>query len=356
MDRLDEPRVEVVAGDRAELLGRFAPVERHEREPLDATGPFELGQERQQRVAAMELVGAVREQEHHRDVAQVPDEEPEQVAGRAIGPVQVLDDEHDRRPSGQALEDPEEQLEQAALARAVAQGTGRAPAGSGDGPEVGDQPGQLGATLAQNDVELLRVGPADEPAQGFGDRGVRHRTLAQVDAPAEQDDGALRLGDRGDLRDDPRLADAGLAGQERRAAATLVGRLQGRAQSADLAGSADRARGWRRGPPCGSIITPVMAVPHPANVVTLGPSGRSRRPGHVREPAHDRERPAGAPAPSGSGLGIGGRGRAQEPAMLGLVKDLLSARFREHLRAVAVHLAPALSSFDRPSICVPVSG
>ena len=239
MDRLDEPHIEVVTGDRAELLGRLAPVERHEREPLHATGSFELGQERQQRVATMELVGAVREQEHHRDVAQVPDEEPEQVAGRAVGPMQVLDDEHDRRPRGQALEDPEEQLEQATLARAVAQATGCVPAGSGHGPEVGDQPSELGATLAQDDVELLGVGPTDEPTQGFGDRGVGHRTLTEVDAPAEQDDGTLGLGDRGDLRHDPRLTDAGLAGQERRAAATLVCRLQGRAQSADLAGSAD---------------------------------------------------------------------------------------------------------------------
>ena len=299
MDRLDEPRVEVVAGDRAELLGRFAPVERHEREPLDATGPLELGQERQQRVAAMELVGAVGEQEHHRDVAQVPDEEPEQVAGRAVGPVQVLDDEHDRRPRGQALEDPEEQLEQAALARAVAQGTGRAPAGSGHGPEVGDQPGQLGATLAQDDVELLRVGPADESAQGFGDRGVRHRTLAEVDAAAEQDDGALGLGDRGDLRDDPGLADAGLAGQERRAAATLVGRLQGRAQSADLAGSADEDG-------AGDADRHVVdyhaghGVPSPGKRRDVGSIGSVTTP-RSRARAGARSRTAGGRPTSGSG-------------------------------------------------------
>ena len=239
MDRLDERHVQVVAGDRAELLARLAPVERHEREPFHATGPLELGQERQQRMAAVELVRAVREQEHHRDIAQVPDEEPEQVPGRAVGPMQVLDDEHDRRPRRQALEDAEEQLEQAALARAVAEGTGRAPAGSGHRPEVGDQPGQLGATLAEDDVELFRVGSADEPAQGFGDRGVRHRALAEVDAAADQHDGALGLRDRGDLGDDPRLADTSLTGQQRRAAVSLVGRLQGRAQSADLAGSAD---------------------------------------------------------------------------------------------------------------------
>ena len=235
MDRLDERRVEVVAGDRAELLGRLAPVERREGEPLDAAGPFELGQERQQRVAAMELVGAVGEQEHHRDIAEVPDEEPEQVAGRAVGPVQVLDDEHDRRPRRQPLEDSEQQLEQAALARAIAQAASGAATGTGDGPEVGDQPGQLRAALPQDHLELLGVGTADEPTQGFGDRSVRHRTLAEVDAAAEQDDGALRLGDRGELGDEPRLADAGLTGQERRAAAALVGSLEGRAQSVELA-------------------------------------------------------------------------------------------------------------------------
>ena len=206
---------------------------------------------------------------------------------------------------GQALEDPEEQLEQATLARAVAQGTGRAPAGSGHGPEVGDQPGQLGATLAQDDVELFRVGPADEPAQGFGDRGVRHRALAEVDAAAEQHDGALGLGDRGDLGDDPRLADAGLAGQERRAAATLVGRLQGRAQSADLAGSADEDRA-RDADRHGVDYHAGHGVSSPGKRRDLGCCpDRHERPGHVREPAHERERPAGAPATAAVGLGIG---------------------------------------------------
>ena len=224
VDRIDECRVEVVPGDRAQLLGRFAPVERLEGQPLDAARPFELGQERQQRMTSMELVGAVREHEHDRGIAQVADEEAEQVARRAVGPVEVLHDEHDRRPGGHPLQEAEEQLEQTALARAVAQPGGRP---LGHRAEVRHQPGQLGPAVAEDQVELVRVRPPDEPTQRLRDRRVGHRTFAQVDAAAEQDDGTLGLRDRRQLGDEPRLADTGLAGEEDRAAAALVRGLQG---------------------------------------------------------------------------------------------------------------------------------
>jgi hypothetical protein len=67
----------------------------------------------------------------------------------------------------------------------------------------------------------------------------------------------------------------------------------------------------------GSIITPVMAFPHPANVVTLDLGGRSQHPGHVRQPAHDREWPPGTPADR-DGLGIGAAAE-RAATVLGLV-------------------------------------
>ena len=60
-------------------------------EPLDAAHPVELGQERPQRVAAVQLVGAVGADQQHRRGAGRADQERDQVAGGPVGPVQVLD-------------------------------------------------------------------------------------------------------------------------------------------------------------------------------------------------------------------------------------------------------------------------
>ena len=56
----------------------------------------ELGQERSQRMSAVQLVGAVGGHEHQRLGPQVAHEEREQVARGAVGPVQVFQDEHQR--------------------------------------------------------------------------------------------------------------------------------------------------------------------------------------------------------------------------------------------------------------------
>ena len=121
VDRFEERRVEVSTRDRPELLDRLAVGEREELDALDSPAALELGDERQQRVAAVELVGAVGEQQHDRAVAQVADQEAEQVTGRPIGPVKVLDDEQQRAPLGYPGQDPEQELEQAALRRPDAQ-------------------------------------------------------------------------------------------------------------------------------------------------------------------------------------------------------------------------------------------
>ena len=113
--------VEVSTRDRPELLDRLAMREREELDAFDAPASLELGDERQQRVAAVELVGAVGEQQHDRAVAQVADQEAEQVTGRPIGPVKVLDDEQQRAPLGDPGQDPEQELEQATLRRPDAQ-------------------------------------------------------------------------------------------------------------------------------------------------------------------------------------------------------------------------------------------
>ena len=162
----------------------FAPVERRELQALDPARPVELGEERQERVASVQLVGSVGQDERHADVAQVPDEEAEQVAGRPVGPVEVLDDEDDRRDRREPVEDAEQHLEQAALRRArVETGSvlvrGRA--------EVGDEAGEVGAAIADDGIELVGREPAHEAAKRLDDGGVRQGAVTEDDAAAAED-------------------------------------------------------------------------------------------------------------------------------------------------------------------------
>ena len=107
---LDEERVAVgaamdlvgeVAGrrgpeDRRQQRLRLGRVEAAQVDPLDATAALELGQPRQERVAAMQLVGPECHDQHDAVGAELADEEGDGLAGRRIGPMEVLDDEQDR--------------------------------------------------------------------------------------------------------------------------------------------------------------------------------------------------------------------------------------------------------------------
>ena len=70
-------------------------VERGELDARDERPPPELGHQPAQRVAALELAGAVGQHQREPLVAQVAGQELDQVTRRAIGPVDVL--EHDRQ-------------------------------------------------------------------------------------------------------------------------------------------------------------------------------------------------------------------------------------------------------------------
>ena len=159
----------------------------------------------------MELVRAVREERHDRGVAEVPDQEPEQVAGGLVRPVEVLDDEQHGPAGGQPLQDAEQQLEQPALGGIDAE-TGAL--NLADGTEIRDEPGQLGAALTDDGVELDRVDAADQTAQRLDDRCVRQRAVTEVDAATLEDLRAKRGGRCGELAGQPRLANAGLAGDK----------------------------------------------------------------------------------------------------------------------------------------------
>ena len=81
-------------------------------EALDAAQPLPARQQRAQRRPAVDLVGAVGEHQQHPRALQRADEEGDEVEGGAVGPVQVLDDQHERPLRAEPAEHAEHQFEQ----------------------------------------------------------------------------------------------------------------------------------------------------------------------------------------------------------------------------------------------------
>ena len=99
----------------------------------------------------MHLIGAVGEHQQQRGFAQLGDKERDEVEGRAVGPVQVLDDQHERLLRSGALEDTEHQLEQ------PCRRTRRCLVPARGGIELGQQPSHLSARMAKHHVEPISV-------------------------------------------------------------------------------------------------------------------------------------------------------------------------------------------------------
>ena len=84
-------------------------------DPLHAGHALELGEHRAQRVAAVQLVGAVGHEQAQRLGAGAADEEDEEVARGGIGPVQVLEHERDGLVAAEPLDQRQQGLEQPRL-------------------------------------------------------------------------------------------------------------------------------------------------------------------------------------------------------------------------------------------------
>ena len=115
---VDQVGIGPLAQDGGELVGNLVPFEAGQ---LDALGPapLQLGQDRAQRVAAVQLVGAERGDQDDPGPAQVAGQEGEQVQRGAVGPVHVLEGEQERPLGPEPLDQAEDQLEQAALGGVV---------------------------------------------------------------------------------------------------------------------------------------------------------------------------------------------------------------------------------------------
>jgi hypothetical protein len=108
-----QPLQQVGVGRRAEdvgqLVGQLVAAERPQRDPARARIALELGEQRAQRMAAVQLVGPVGADDEHPLAGQVARQERQRRARRAVGPVQVLD----HQQHGALLRERGEQRQQA---------------------------------------------------------------------------------------------------------------------------------------------------------------------------------------------------------------------------------------------------
>jgi hypothetical protein len=195
-------------------------------------------------VAAVQLVGAVGDDEAQRLGVGAADQEGEEVARRGVGPVGVLEHERDGGALPQAVDERQQRLEQARLvaALALADDRGRAVA------QLRQQLGQCGARLraqAVGEVDPALGEVARDRAQRVDERRVRELGAAQLEAMADEHVGLgpvlVRACARArlELGDQAALADAGLAGDEHERRSAARGALERRLERGELIGAAD---------------------------------------------------------------------------------------------------------------------
>jgi hypothetical protein len=120
---IDQLHAGSIAEDVLQRLRQLGAIERSQLDSARALEALELCEERAQRVAAVKLVGAVGEQQHHALLSQAAGQEGHERACRAVRPVHVLEDQHERlgppsssRPGSRA--DRAERLARPSAARA----------------------------------------------------------------------------------------------------------------------------------------------------------------------------------------------------------------------------------------------
>ena len=181
--------------------------ERLDREPLDPAQAHPLRDLATERVAAVEVVGAVGHDE--RDARhRTGEEEAEHVAGGLVGPVGVLDHDEDRRALGDGGEEVAERVVDVAAVEGLVARRGLAAAD----PAAGLEAGEGGVHLEHAGGDVGEVG--HEATEDLGEGEVGQRAVGEVEAVAGDD---LPVGLEGRVaqgHQEAGLAHAGVAADE----------------------------------------------------------------------------------------------------------------------------------------------
>lgn len=248
-------------------------------------------------MAPVQLVRAVRADQQHLRGPDGPGQEGDQVPGRPVGPVQVLDHQHQRAFGGEPGEEAGDQLEQVTpvwiqgqLGAAVSAQAGPDVAGprrpGGEPAQLGQEPGELPFVP----VERRRAVPAQYLTQYGGERRERQPLLAELQALADED--LIAPGDRvpAELLDQPGLAYPGLAADQQRRRLVGTDPLQRVAQDGEFGLTADEGGAGGASGHRFENATPLGLIEYPSPLVgtITGPGPGSRDGvGHLRTGARN---------------------------------------------------------------------
>ncbi len=208
-DPVDGGLFGLAAGDPGELGADLGAGEAGQFHPVDRPRAVDLRQERAQRMAAVDVVGAVGGHQEDVGVVQRPQEVGEQFSGGAVGPVEVLDDQDEAAVRGDPLQEAGGELEEAGAAHLLVMAL------AGGLAQFGQNAGEFPFLAGDGGRQILRQ-PRVEGVQHRGEGGVGQALGADLDAAAERDQRPLGTGGFGELLDQPGLADPGLTADEDR--------------------------------------------------------------------------------------------------------------------------------------------
>ncbi len=186
---------------------------------------------------AAKVVGSNGHDDEGRGIVEPVREERKEIERRPVRPLEILNDEHQRRLGGEALEDPEDQLEQPALSGRV-ELTGRRQVGA-PRRQLGHEARDLGSRRPEERRQPSLLRRSNELAQHLDERSVGQRTGPEIQARALEHARAARPGSRFELVEESRLADARLAGNDDDAPTARGGHVQGAIEPGQLARPAD---------------------------------------------------------------------------------------------------------------------
>ena len=183
-EEIDDLSINGPAQDRLdEVLHRLA-VEWSQVDPAHPFGAQELRQEWRRRVAAMEFVSSVGRQQEQRFIAKIPDQEAQEITGRGVGPVDVLQDEDDGSPLCRLTEDREhgvEQPDEADIGRSLDPATSRRRPSTGVPTRIREERRDRIRVIG-DDGRVARISPAEPRPERLDERGVGKAVAVQVEA------------------------------------------------------------------------------------------------------------------------------------------------------------------------------
>ena len=227
--------------DARELGGELVDPERAELEIVDLIQALELGKQRKEGMAPVELVGPIGRDHDQAGTARVARQEADEVAAPRIGPVDVLEDEDERALVSETAEELEHDLEEARLVGGRGQRPLTRGASLGRG-KVRQEVRELDAAGAKELVEPIGRQGTEQWTQGADDGRVGEPGRAHLHRAADEDAGAALAGAAGELGDQPGLADAGLAGDQHERWLAGAGSVEGSGEAIELRRTPDEDR------------------------------------------------------------------------------------------------------------------